>query len=181
MYTVENMKRRVRKIFGITILATLFALPGAALAQGWGGYHMMDQWGRGPGQTTPYDRGYEALTPDQRSQLDQLNSEFFKETSDLQKSLWEKSFEFNALLNTADPDVKKVKALFREVNKLRSQLDEKNLEYNLKLRKIIPDSRLGGYGSPQGGHMGGYGSGMMGGGMGSGMMGPGMMGRGYGN
>jgi zinc resistance-associated protein len=177
------MKKRVIKIIGIGLLVAAMAVPVVVLAQGgWGGYHMMDQWGRSPGQGTPNDRGYSALTPDQRSQLDQLDRKFYEETADLQKALWEKSSELNALLNAADPDIKRVKALFKEVNNLQSQLDEKNLDYNLEQRKIIPGSRFGGgYGSPQGSHMGGYGSGMMGGGMGSGMMGGGMMGRGYGN
>jgi hypothetical protein len=98
----------------------------------------------------------------------------------LNDRLWRKSSELNALLNTTDPETKKIRALFREVNDLRSQLDEKNLDYNLERRKIIPDSRLGGYGSPQGSQMRGYGPGMMGRGMGPGMMGPGMMRRGYG-
>lgn len=176
------MRKTVIKIFVIALFAVIFTIPGTTLAQGWGGYHMMDQWGRSPGQTQPYDRGYSAMTPEQRTQLDQLDRRFYDETADLQKELRVKSSELNALMNTADPDTKKVKALFREVNSLRSQLDEKYLDYNLERRKIVPQSGLGGgYGTPPGGgHMGGYGSGMMGGGMGSGMMGPGMMGRGRG-
>ena len=175
------MRKTDIKIFVIALFAVIFTLPGTTLAQGWGGYHMMDRWGRGPGQTQPYDRGYSAMTQEQRTQLDQLDRRFYDETAGLQKELWVKSSELDALLNTADPDTKKVKALFKEVSSLRSQLDEKYLDYNLERRKIIPESGSGvGYGSPQGGHMGGYGSGMMGGGMGSGMMGPGMMGRGRG-
>jgi zinc resistance-associated protein len=176
------MKDRVTKIVGIGFLVAALAVPVVVLAQGWGGGHMMGHWGQGSGYMTPNNRGYENFTPDQRTQIEQLDRKFFKETAELNDRLWIKSSELNTLLNTVDPDTKKIKALFKEVNDLRSQLDEKNLEYNLELRKIIPDSRLGGgYGSPQGSHMGGYGSGMMGGGMGSGMMGPGMMMRGYGN
>jgi zinc resistance-associated protein len=171
------MKNRLPKIIGIGLLVATLAIPVVVLAQGWGGGHMMGHWGQGSGYMTPNDKGNGNLTPDQKTQIEQLDRKYFKDTADLNDRLWRKSSELNALLNTTNPDTKKVKALFREVNDLRSQLDEKNLDYNLERRKIIPDSRFGGYESPQGGHMGGYGPGMMGGGM----MGPGMMGRGYGN
>jgi Spy/CpxP family protein refolding chaperone len=150
------MKNRVTKIIGIGLLVAALAVPAVVLAQGWRGGHMMGHWGRGSGYMTPYDRGYGDLTPDQKTQIEQLDRKFFKETADLNDRLWRKSSELNALLNTTDPDTKKVKELFKEVNDLRSQLDEKNLDYNLERHKIHPDSRLGGgYGSPQGSHMGG--------------------------
>lgn len=181
------MKKRVIKIFGIGLLVAVFAVPVVVLGQGWRGGHMMGNWGQGSGYMTPDNRGYGNLAPDRRSQLDQLDRQFYEETADLKNELWRKSSEFDALLNEATPDTQRIKALYKEINDLRSQLEEKGLDYNLAQRKIIPDSRLGGgYGGFQGSHMGGYGSGMMGPGMmgggmmGSGMMGPGMMGGGYG-
>ncbi len=138
---------------------------------------MMGNWGQGPGSMMAYDRGYETITPEQRTQLDQLNRRFYDETTDLRKDLWSKSSELNIILSGADPDIEKVKALNKEVNDLRSKLNEKSLTHELEARKITPDSRFaGGYGRSSGYHMGGYKAGRMG----QGMMGPGMMGGGYG-
>jgi Spy/CpxP family protein refolding chaperone len=122
-----------------------------------------------------YDRGYETMTPEQRTQLDQLDRRLYDETADLRKDLWNKSFELNTILNGTDPDIEKVKALNKEVNDLRGQLNEKSLNHQLEARKVTPDSQLGGgYGGSRSSNMMGYGAGMMG----RGTMGPGMMNRG---
>jgi hypothetical protein len=127
-----------------------------------------------------YDKGYGTITPEQRTQLDQLDRQFYDETADLRKDLWNKSFELNTILNGTDPDIEKVKALNKEINDLRGKLNEKSLNHQLEARKVTPDSQLGGgYGRSYGYHMGGSGAGMMSRGMMSrGTMGPGMMGYG---
>ncbi len=166
------MKKRVTKIIGIGFLVAALAVPAVVLAQGWGGRHMMGNRGMGPGSMMPYDRGYETSTPEQRTQLDQLDRRFYDETADLRKDLWNKSSELNITLNGTDPDIEKVKALNKEINDLRSKVNEKSLNHQLEARKVTPDSQLGGgYG---GSRMMGYGAGMMG----RGTMGPGVMGGG---
>jgi Spy/CpxP family protein refolding chaperone len=181
------MKKRTITILGIGLLVAALAVPAVVLAQGWGGRHMMGNWGQGPGSMMGYDKGYGTLTPEQTTQLDQLDRRFYDETTDLKKDLWNKSFELNTILNGTDPDIEKVKALNKEVNDLRTKLNEKSLIHELEARKITPDSRFGGgYGRSYGNHMGG-GAGMMGRGtmgpgmMGGGTMGPGMMGYGPSN
>jgi zinc resistance-associated protein len=179
------MKNRVTKIIGIGFLVAALAVPAVVLAQGWGGRHMMGNWGMGPGSMMAYDRGYETVTPEQRTQLEQLDRRFYDETADLRKDLWNKSFELNTILNGADPDLEKVKALNKEINDLRGKLNEKSLNHQLEARKVAPDSQFGGgYSKSYGYHMGGSRAGMMGPGMmsrgtmGRGTMGPGMMGYG---
>ena len=168
------MKKRVTKIMGIGFLVAALVVPAFVLAQGWRGGQMMGNRGMGPGSMMAYDRGYEAMTPEQRTQLDQLGRQFYDETAELRKDLWNKSFELNTILNGTDPDIEKVKALNKEINDLRGKLNEKNLDHQLEARKITPDSRFaGGSGGFHGYHMGG-GAGMMG----PGTMGPGMMGNG---
>jgi len=169
------MKKRVTKIMGIGFLVAALAVPAVVLAQGWRGGQMMGNRGMGPGSMMAYDRGYGAITPEQRTQLDQLNRQFYDETVDLRKDLWNKSSELNTILNGADPDIEKVKALNTEINDLRGKLNEKSLNHQLEARKVTPDSQLGGgYGRSYGNQMGGSRAGMMG----RGQMGPGMMGAG---
>lgn len=166
------MKKKTATIFVTGLLVFALAAPVTVLARGWGwgGRHMMGNWGPGSGYMTPYDRGPETMTPEQRTQLDQLDRKFYDETVNLRKELWDKSYELNTVLNEENPDLDKAKVLNKEINDLRTQLNEKSLTYDLEARKIAPDLRSsGGYGRSYGYHMGGYGPGMMG---------PGMMGRG---
>ena len=173
------MKSKATKMIGIGFLVAALAVPSVVLAHGWGRGHMMDNWGMGPGAMTPHDRGYSTLTPEQRTQLDQLHRRFYEETADLRKDLWNKSAELNTLLSATDPDLEKVKTLNKEINDLRAKLDEKSLNYQLEARKVTPDTQFGdGYGRFHRPHMRGFGRGGM---MGYGPMGSGPMGYGAGN
>ena len=154
------MKKEATKIIGIGFLVAVLAVPAVALARGWGRGGMMGNWGGGPGYgyTTPYGPGNEALTPDQRTQLDQLDKKFYEDTANLRKDLWDKSYELNTILNTENPDPAKVNALNKEINDLRAKLQEKSLNYRLEARKIVPETAFnGGYGRSFGYHMWGYG------------------------
>jgi zinc resistance-associated protein len=166
------MKKKTTKIIGISFLVAVLAVPVVALAHGWGRGPMMGNWGGGPGYgyMIPYGPGNETLTPDQRTQLNQLDQKFYEDTATLRKDLWDKSYELNTILNSENPDPAKVNALNKEINDLRTKLQEKSLNYRLEARKIIPETAFsGGYGRSFGYHMGGYGPGWMG---------PGMMGYG---
>ena len=115
---------------------------------------MMGSWGSGPNDCYGYQRGYENLTKEQRSQLEELDRKFYKETAELTNEILAKSADLNTLLNSSNPDPEKVKALQRELSDLRATLDEKWLSYELEIRKINPEPRSGsGYGR-------GYGHGM---------------------
>jgi zinc resistance-associated protein len=123
---------------------------------------MMGYWGNGP----EYGRGYYGnLTSDQRSKMDALDHKFYDQTRDLRNQIWGKSRELDAVLNSANPDIEKAKALQKEISDLRGKLDEARLSYQLEARKIVPDERLGsgygyGYGGGYGHMMGPYGYGM---------------------
>jgi len=164
-------------IVGITLLSGLLAVPVIAWSQGWGwgGGHMMGNWGRGPGNYDQDDRGYAStLTREQQDRLTDLDRKFYDETRELRDKLWSKSAELNAALAETSPDTAKVTAIQKEVSDLRAKLDEKMVTYEIEARKVAPDNRYsGGYG--YGRHMrGGYGRGGYG-------MGPGMMGYGPGD
>ena len=130
-------------IIGITVLIAALAVPVLAWGPHWGrGNHMMDSWSRGPGYGGSSDRGYGTLTPEQRTQLDQLDRKLYDETANLRNRIYEKSAELDALLNRANPDIEKARALQKEINGLRAQLDEKRMNYELEARKINPESQL---------------------------------------
>ena len=152
---------KLTTIMGITLLVAALAVPVFAWGPNWGrGHHMMGFEGRGPGYDGSYDRGYETITPDQRTQLEQLDRKFYDETSDLRNRIWTKSAELDAILNSTNPDIDKARAIQKEINDLRANLDEKRNNYVLEARKINPETRFSyGHGMGYGRHMRGYGPG----------------------
>jgi zinc resistance-associated protein len=178
--------KRLIVLFGVLVLMGAVAVPVLAHGPGWGRGPHMGWWG-GPGYGYCGDYGPEAgnLTEEQRTKLDSLNKKFYDETDQLRNEMWTKSRELSALLNSANPDADKARALQKEITGLRDQLAEKRLNFELEERKIAPDARYGygygrrGYGRGYGHHMGGYGSPM--GGYGSPMGGYGSPMGGYGS
>ena len=150
------MKKTIT-VLGIVLLIAAFAYPVFGRGPGWGrGYHMMGDWdrgqmmgngSRGPGYGGAYNRGNSNLTEDQAKELETLDKKFTDETADLREKLWTKSGELNTLMNSADPDATKAKALQGEISDLRTKMAEKRTGYELEARKINPDNRYGrGYG-----------------------------------
>ena len=153
--------KKIITISGISLLVLTLAIPALAWWPSWGrGHHMMGFWGKGPGYGESYDRGYETITPDQRTQLERLDRKFYDETENLRNKVWKKSTELSNLLNSSDPDVEKAKEIQKDINDLRAELDEKRINYELEARKINPETRLSyGHGTGYGWHMRGYGPG----------------------
>ncbi len=151
--------RNILTIGGIVVLVAAIAIP--VLAHGPGrdrGRHMMGYWQGGPGYGCEYDRGYEGLTKEQNSQLDKLYRKFSDETAKLGDEIWDKSAELDTVLNSANPDATKAKALQKEISDLRARIAQERINLRLEGRKIAPELRSGrGY---QGGHMRGHGHGM---------------------
>jgi zinc resistance-associated protein len=160
--------KRLIGIVAIVLLVGAIAVPLMAYGPGGGrGGYMMS--GR-DGNTNygPSNRGYnDNLTTEQREQLDALNKKFFDETAQLRNDLWTKGTELDNVLNAADPDMEKAKAIQSEMSDIQAKLAEKRVEFQVEAQKINPNARYGG----------GYGRGMMDngarGGMRSGTFGPG--------
>jgi zinc resistance-associated protein len=120
---------------------------------------MTDRWGGS--ENSPYSgRGYTTLTTEQREQLEALHKTFYDETNPLQKDLWDKRAELDTVLNAANPDMDKAKAIQNEISALQAKLAEKRIEFEVEARKINPDAQYGrGYGrgmvnDPRGGTKG---------------------------
>ena len=151
--------KRFAMILGVLVLVGAVTLPVFAWGPGWGwGHHMMGYWGAYPGSTEDYGN----LTSEQRNQLNALDRKFYDETADLRNQIWTKSSEVDSILNTANPDLEKAKALQKEISELRARLDEENLNYQLEAHKIVPQGQSGeAYaGGWYGHHMGGFGPGI---------------------
>ena len=146
---------RLAMILGIVLLAGAVAVPAMALGPGMGwGHHRMGYGGNGPGYGTIYGN----LTPDQRSSLRALDSKFYGDTQDLRQQIWTKSDQLDAVLNSANPDAAKAKALQKEISDLQANLDQKRLNYELEAHKIVPNQYLAySYGPWYGHHMGRFG------------------------
>ena len=147
------MKKLVTTL-GILVLVGVLAAPVFAYRGGWGG------WSRGPGSCWQDNGAYGNLTESQNAELDRLGQKFSNDTAKLRDEIWTKSEELNTLLNAADPDVKKVRALQKEITDLRAEMDRQRIDFELKARKITPNSGYArGYSRGYGRHMMGYGGG----------------------
>lgn len=150
--------KKLATTLGILFLVGVLAAPVLAHRGGWGG------WSRGPGYCWQGGAAYGNLSESQKAELDRLEQKFSNDTAKLRDEIWTKSEELNTLLNAADPDVKKVRALQKEITDLRAEMDRQRIDFELKARKITPNSGYArgysrGYGRQMMGYGGGYGHG----------------------
>jgi zinc resistance-associated protein len=151
--------RKLMVTAGILVLVGFLAAP--VLAHRWGG----GQWSGDAGPCWQDSGDYATLTESQRAELQKLEQKFFNDTAKLRDQIWEKSAELNTLLNSPEPDAKKVRTLQKEVSNLRAQMGEQRINFELEARKIAPNARYGrgyakGYGrgyGMRGGHHGPHG------------------------
>ncbi len=148
------MMKKITTTVGILLLVSVLAVPVFAWHRGgW------DDSSRGPGYCGQGGRTFGSTTEEQRNQLDKLEQKFYDDTRGLRTQMWIKSDELDALLNTSEPDRKKVKALQEEISSLRGKMAQKRIDSDLEARNIAPNSGFarGGHGKGYGRHMRGYG------------------------
>ncbi len=144
--------KKLATTLGILFLVGVLAAPVLAHRGGWGG------------SSRGFDNCWQGSGPDgnlsesQNAELDKLEQKFFNDTAKLRDENWAKSEELDTLLNAADPDVKKVKAVQKEITDLRAKIDRQRIDFELEARKITPNSGYArGYSRGYGRHMMGYG------------------------
>ena len=146
--------KKLATTLGILLLVGVLAAPVFAYRGSWGG------WSGGPGSCLQDSETYGNLTESQNAELGRLEQKFSNDTAKLRDEIWAKSEELNTLLNEADPDGKKVRALQKEITALRAEMDRQRIDFELKARKIAPNSGYSrGYSRGYGRHMMGYGGG----------------------
>lgn len=154
--------KKISMTVGILALASLIAVPVFAQWGPRGGGWMMGGGGYGYGPCAygyGGGNGYNQLTPEQQSNLQNLRQQYYDETTTTKQQLWEKRDQLNALMSTSNPDEAKAKELQAQINDLRNTLDQKRLAFQLEAQKIAPNAGVGqGYGyGPGRGMRGGYG------------------------
>jgi hypothetical protein len=107
--------KRIAITLGVLVLVGALAVPVWAYRGGCGG------GAGGPGSNWQGGPRNDNLTEEQRGKLDKLETEFFKETAELRRALWNKSDELQVALSETEPDVKKVKGLQAEISALRGK------------------------------------------------------------
>ena len=146
--------KKLATTLGILLLVGVLVAPVFAYRGSWGG------WSAGPGSCWQDSETYGNLTESQNAELGRLEQKFSNDTAKLRDEIWAKSEELNTLLNEANPDVKKVRALQKEITALRAEMDRQRIDFELKARKITPNSGYSrGYSRGYGRHMMGYGGG----------------------
>ncbi len=134
--------RKLIVTLGILVLVGVLAFPVFANRWGRAGYGYYGSPGAGPCWLDSGD-----LTESQRAELDKLEQTFFDDTAKLREDVWNKSAELNNLLESANPDPKRVRGLQKEISDLRAKMAEKRINFELEARKIAPKARYGrGYG-----------------------------------
>jgi zinc resistance-associated protein len=146
--------KKLATTLGILILVGVLAAPVLAHRGGWG------DWSRGSGNCWQGSGPDANLTESQIAELDRLEEKFFNDTAKLRDDIWVKSEQLDTLLNSAEPDVKKVKAVQKELTDLRAKMDRQRIDFQLEARKITPNSGYArGYSRGYGRHMMGHGPG----------------------
>ena len=151
--------KKVLTILSILVVVGMLAAP--VFAHRWG----RGQWSGGSGPCWEDSGEYANLTENQRAELEKLEQQFFNDTAKLRDEIRAKSTEFNSLMNSPEPDAKKVRSLQKDISNLRATMAEKRVNFELEARKIAPNARYGrgyakGYGrgyGMRGGHHGPYG------------------------
>ena len=148
-------------VITLTILGFVGALAAPVLAYGGGRWA---EWFGGPGYCWQGYEPYSNLTDSQRAELGKIEQKFYNDTAKLREEIWAKSAELNTILNTANPEAAKVRALQKKISDLRAKLDQQRIDFELETRKVAPNADevsgyTGGHGWPHmmGGFHGSYG------------------------
>lgn len=108
-----------------------------------------------------------------RKPMDELDRQHNEDSAYLKYQIQMKEKQLDALLNSTNPDIDKIRALRKDIRELRAEADQEQRNYEREAGKTNPGNRAGnnnGWGSY--GSAGGMGSGgMMGNGQGMGGMG----------
>ncbi|MDY0221532.1 MAG: periplasmic heavy metal sensor [Desulfobacterium sp.] len=131
----------------IIVTALVFALVGfSAAAFAWN-HHGQGQgkrgcWSGSNGGTAPMTN----LTEAQQTQLNELHQKFIDETADTRAAMHGKQEEMRILMQTSNPDQKRLISLTNETGDLKKALMEKRINLALEAKKIAPEINFPAFG-----------------------------------
>ena len=130
-------------VIGGVLLLAMVSYPAFARGPGYGGgcrgYGPGAGQESGPGYCWNNDGGPGNLSSEQRTKLDKLRYAFLGDTADLRNKIWSKRAEMEKLLNSENPDEKKIRELQKEISALKSEMGDKRISFALEAKKIAPD------------------------------------------
>jgi len=129
--------KKLATTLGILILMAVLAAPVFAYRGGWGG------WSRGPGSCGQGGGRYGNVPQNQSDELNELEQKFYKSTAKIRDEIWNKNQELEVLMNSSNPDLKRIKGIQKEINHLRAKLDQERLDFDLESSKIAPRGTYG--------------------------------------
>jgi len=140
--------KRYSMVLALLAVLMMAALPAMAYGPRWSG--------KGQGPDGPrFERGQgwdgcpyynyqdSTLTDGQKAQLQKIHDEFSKKSSSLRDQMRVKRAEVRLLMNSENPDEKKIRDTQKQINAIRDQLDEERIRHQLGIKKIVPDARFG--------------------------------------
>lgn len=130
------MRLKVLSLVTATVVMISFALVCKAEAQ-WG----RGRCGMGQGFSPDYFQGLN-LTQDQTAKINNLRSEFFKDTVSLRSDVYAKKLELNNLLLEQVPDHEKAKKIQDELFDLKKKLAQKRLQCQIEAKKILTPEQI---------------------------------------
>jgi Spy/CpxP family protein refolding chaperone len=144
--------KRLTMIFGIMVLAAVFAVPAYAMGGGMeggmgggaGGGGMMNGWGSGLIDWFQKWRngGDYTLPPvEEKNQMEELDQQHDEDSAYLKYQIRMKERQLDALLTSSDPDIQKVRALSKGIRELRDEADQEQRRYEADANKMNPGYR----------------------------------------
>ena len=101
-----------------------------------------------------------SLTPEQRTQLQEMRRKFHDETSQLRESIFSKRQELRSLWSDPNADPKVIINKEKEVRELQDQMQDKMVQFKLEARKVLTPEQLSQFGERGMGPGFGHGPGM---------------------
>ncbi len=135
----------VLMLLGVTYVFAKDAGPGSGQARGrcWEGSGKMS-----------------SLTPEQRTQLQEMRQKFHDETSQLRESIFSKRQELRSLWSDPNADPKVIINKEKEVRELQDQMQDKMVQFRLEARKVLTPEQISQFGARGMGPGFGHGPGM---------------------
>ena len=89
---------------------------------------------------------FDELSDEQIDRLNEMRTQFFDDTRDLEDQIYQKRLELRSELAKQDPDKARAMKLQKEVSELRNEMAQKRLEQRLELKKEFPELADRGFG-----------------------------------
>jgi zinc resistance-associated protein len=109
----------------------------------WGPGKGMGGYGGGTHCPGIDQNAYTDLTDAQKDELATLRQKFIDDTYELRTSMMQKHNEIRLLMETSQPDRKKLSQLNTEVSDLMKQLQENRIDFMLTAKKVAPELTFG--------------------------------------